>query len=102
MKWKIKRAGNDDLRQKFLDQTIPQLNKMKLKCPDKHLKWNKKTGHYQPGKIDWGEFYRVIQGQGPCNQQRLQARRRAHREGAWVREASLAYSKKMSKERIVK
>jgi ring-1,2-phenylacetyl-CoA epoxidase subunit PaaA len=94
MRWKIKMVSNDGLRQKFVDQTIPQGEYLGLTFPDPKLKWNPERGHYDFGEIDWNEFNRVIQGDGPCNQERLGARVRAHREGSWVREAALAYAAK--------
>ena len=94
MKWKIKRETNDDLRQKFIDQTVPQIEYLGLEHPDKALKWNEERGHYDHGDIDWEEFYRVIHGDGYCNRQRIQHHVRAHEEGAWVRDAQLAYNEK--------
>ncbi len=97
MQWKIKLFSNDELRQKFVDQTVPQAEYLGLKIPDPDLKWNAERGHYDFGKIDWDEFYNVIQGNGPCNHERLQARIQAHEEGAWVRDAAAAYAEKHSK-----
>jgi len=94
MKWKIKRNSNDELRQKFIDQTIPQVEHLGLTVPDPDLAWNEQTGHYDFGEIDWDEFKRVIAGHGPCNHERLTARRKAHDDGAWVREAAIAYAAK--------
>ncbi len=94
MQWKIKRNSNDELRQKFIDQAVPQAEYLGLTLPDPDLKWNEARGHYDFGEIDWDEFYRVIGGNGPCNHERLSARIRAHEEGAWVREAALAYADK--------
>ena len=94
MKWKIKRQSNDELRQKFVDQTVEQARHIGLEIPDPVLRWNEATGHYDFGEIDWEEFRRVVGGQGPCNRERLRARRAAHEEGAWVREAMLAYEAK--------
>lgn len=94
--WKIKRFSNDDLRQKFIDATVPQGEFLGLTFPDKDLKWNEATGHYDIGEIDWAEFKRVIAGDGPCNKDRLKARRKAHAEGAWVREAALAFAEKQA------
>jgi ring-1,2-phenylacetyl-CoA epoxidase subunit PaaA len=93
-KWKIKLFSNDELRQQFVDQTVPQADYLGLTIPDPKLKWNAERGHYDFGEIDWEEFYNVIQGNGPCNRERLKARRDAHEEGAWVREAALAYAEK--------
>lgn len=94
MDWKIKRASNDTLRQKFIDKTVPQVEFLGLKVPDPDLKWNEVTGHYEIGPIDWEEFYRVIRGNGPCNKQRIDAHIKAHEEGAWVREAAAAFANK--------
>jgi ring-1,2-phenylacetyl-CoA epoxidase subunit PaaA len=95
MKWKIKRFSNDELRQRFVDYTVPQAEFLGLQIPDPALKWNTETEHYEIGAIDWEEFQAVLQGNGPCNRQRLQARRKAHEDGAWVREAAMAYAEKM-------
>jgi ring-1,2-phenylacetyl-CoA epoxidase subunit PaaA len=94
MAWKIKRQGNDELRQRFIDQTIPQLELLGCTVPDPDLKWNEETGHYDFGEIQWEEFYQVLKGNGPCNRERLEARCKATKEGAWVREAAVAYAKK--------
>ncbi len=94
MKWKIKRFTNDELRQKFIDVCAEQIKFLGLTLPDKDLKWNEQRGHYDFGKIDWNEFWQVVNGNGPCNKQRLDARRKAHEEGTWVREAAIAYVKK--------
>jgi ring-1,2-phenylacetyl-CoA epoxidase subunit PaaA len=99
MKWKIKRVSNDELRQRFVDVTVPQAERIGLKIPDPHLKWNPARGHYDFGPIDWEEFERVIRGDGPCNRQRLEQRRRAYEEGAWVREAALAWAEKRARRR---
>ena len=93
-KWKIKIVSNDGLRQKFVDQTVPQGEFLGLTFPDPKLKWNAERGHYDFGEIDWSEFKNVVQGNGPCNRDRLKARVEAHENGAWVREAALAYAKK--------
>jgi ring-1,2-phenylacetyl-CoA epoxidase subunit PaaA len=93
-KWKIKRFSNDELRQKFVDATVPQAKYLGLKIPDPDLKFNKETGHWEFGAIDWDEFKRVLGGNGPCNRERMAARRKAHEEGAWVREAALTYAEK--------
>ena len=97
MAWKIKLFTNDELRQKFVDQTVPQAEFLGLKIPDPDLKWNPERGHYDFGQIDWDEFNRVIRGNGPCNRERLQACIKAHQEGAWVREAAAGYAAKHSK-----
>ena len=82
MQWKIKRMGNDEGRQKFVDQTVPQADIIGLEIPDPDLQWNESRGHYDFGEIDWDEFTRVINGNGPCNRQRLATHRRAHESGA--------------------
>jgi len=94
MRWGIKRVSNDELRQKFVDVTVPQADYLGLKVPDPELKWNQTTGHYDFGPIDWSEFEQVLRGNGPCNVQRLAARRKAHEDGAWVREAAAAHAAK--------
>jgi ring-1,2-phenylacetyl-CoA epoxidase subunit PaaA len=93
-KWKIKRFSNDELRQKFVDATVPQAEYLGLNIPDPDLKFNAETGHWEFGQIDWEEFKRVLAGNGPCNRERMAARRKAHEDGAWVREAALAYAEK--------
>jgi ring-1,2-phenylacetyl-CoA epoxidase subunit PaaA len=101
MKWKIKRKSNDELRQAFVDATVKQGEFIGLTFPDKDLKWNEEKGQYDFGEIDWDEFWTVVKGGGPCNQERLAARNKAYNEGAWVREAALEYSrKKMFKKKI--
>ena len=94
MQWKIKRETNDDLRQKFIDQTAQQVEVLGLEHPDKDLRWNEARGHYDSGEIDWDEFYNVINGNGHCNRQRLEHNIQAHEDGAWVREAMTAYREK--------
>jgi ring-1,2-phenylacetyl-CoA epoxidase subunit PaaA len=96
MAWKIKRFSNDELRQKFVDFTVPQADYLGLKMPDPDLRWDGQAGRYRFGAIDWSEFQEVLNGHGPCNQQRLAARRRADAEGAWVREAAAAHADKLS------
>jgi ring-1,2-phenylacetyl-CoA epoxidase subunit PaaA len=91
-RWKIKRFSNDELRQKFVDFTVPQADFLGLKLPDPDLRLNSETGHYEFGGIDWTEFYEILKGNGPCNAERIGARRKAHSDGAWVREAALAYA----------
>ncbi|MFZ1910691.1 MAG: 1,2-phenylacetyl-CoA epoxidase subunit PaaA [Burkholderiales bacterium] len=98
MKWKIKRVSNDELRQKFVDVTVPQAELLGLKVPDPELKWSAARGHYDFGPIDWDEFWRVVNGDGPCNRERLAARVAAYEEGRWVRAAALAYSQKKYRE----
>ncbi len=97
MAWKIKRFSNDELRQKFIDVTVPQADVLGLKIPDPDLKWNKKTSHYDIGEIDWDEFYQVVKGNGVCNRDRLRARNDAHQNGQWVRDAAMAYDEKRRK-----
>jgi len=97
MKWKIKRRSNDDLRQQYVDQAVQQALAIGLEVPDPDLVWNEARGHYDFGEIDWAEFERVINGNGPCNRQRLAHHVKAHEEGAWVREAMAAYDAKRGK-----
>ena len=94
MKWKIKRKTNDELRQQFVDMCAQQVRVLGMRLPDDNLKWNEERGHYDFGEIDWNEFWQVVKGNGPCNKQRLDARRKAHEEGAWVREAAAAHEAK--------
>jgi ring-1,2-phenylacetyl-CoA epoxidase subunit PaaA len=94
MKWKIKRFTNDSLRQKFIDATVPQAELLELTIPDKDLKWNKESGHYDFGNINWEEFNQIIAGNGPCNKSRLETRVEAFENGQWVREAALAFAEK--------
>ena len=94
MKWKIKRFTNDELRQKFVDICTEQAKVLGLTIPDPDLKWNEEKMHYDFGEINWEEFRNVVNGNGPCNKERKEARIKAHEEGAWVREAALAYSEK--------
>ena len=94
MAWRIKRFTNDELRQRFVDATVPQAEFLGLTVPDPDLKWNDETGQYDFGAIDWEEFWRVVNGNGPCNRERLRARQKAHEEGAWVRDAAMAYAEK--------
>ncbi|MBH2005077.1 MAG: 1,2-phenylacetyl-CoA epoxidase subunit A [Sphingobacteriia bacterium] len=97
MKWKIKRFSNDELRQKFIDVTAEQVKVLGFTLPDPNLKWNKARGHYDYGAINWDEFWQVIQGNGPCNKERLEARKKAWEEGEWVRAAASAYTTKKNK-----
>ena len=92
--WKIKRVSNDDLRQKFIDATVPQAELLGLTIPDAELKWNAERGHYAIGAIDWDEFWRVVNGDGPLNRERLATRVAAYEEGQWVRDAAVAYASK--------
>jgi ring-1,2-phenylacetyl-CoA epoxidase subunit PaaA len=98
-KWKIKRFSNDDLRQKFVDATVPQAHYLGLTIPDTALTFDEAAGHWRYSDIDWTEFKRVLSGQGPCNRERLAARRASHEDGAWVREAAAAYAAKASANR---
>jgi ring-1,2-phenylacetyl-CoA epoxidase subunit PaaA len=94
MAWKIKRFSNDELRQRFVDMTVPQAAVLGVSLPDPQLRWNPDRGHYDYGEPDWDEFAAVVRGNGPCNRQRLAHRVRAHEDGAWVRDAALAYAAK--------
>jgi ring-1,2-phenylacetyl-CoA epoxidase subunit PaaA len=94
MAWKIKRFSNDELRQKFVDVTVPQAEFLGIRVPDDDLEFDASTGHYRFGDIDWQEFFEVLAGNGPCNRQRLEKRQRAHGDGAWVRGAAQAYAAK--------
>lgn len=94
MQWKIKRFSNDELRQRFVDMIAEQIKVLGLTIPDPELRWNETRGHYDFGPIDWDEFWNVVQGNGPCNQQRLRTRVQAYEDGAWVREAASAYADK--------
>ncbi|MCB9310550.1 MAG: 1,2-phenylacetyl-CoA epoxidase subunit A [Lewinellaceae bacterium] len=101
MKWKIKRVSNDDLRQRFVDMTVPQAEILGIKLPDPELKWNEERKHYDFGNIDWDEFWRVVNGHGPCNKSRMEARIKAHEEGEWVRDAAMAYAEKQAERQDV-
>lgn len=94
MQWKIKRFSNDDLRQKFIDVTVEQARLIGLTIPDADLKWNEERGHYDFGAINWDEFWNVVKGNGPCNKERLETRKKAWENGAWVREAAIAHAEK--------
>jgi ring-1,2-phenylacetyl-CoA epoxidase subunit PaaA len=94
VKWKLKRKTNDELRQAFVNQTVPQANILGLTIPDSKLKWNEERKHYDFGDIDWSEFWQVVKGYGPCNKQRIDARVKAHEDGKWVRDAAMAYAEK--------
>jgi ring-1,2-phenylacetyl-CoA epoxidase subunit PaaA len=96
MRWRIKRETNDELRQKFVDITVPQAEALGLKVPDPVLEWNEARGHYDFGEVDWEEFYAVVRGEGPVAKERMAARRQAWEEGAWVREAAAAYAEKQA------
>ena len=101
MKWKIKRKTNDELRQQFIDMIAEQIKLLGMNLPDPALKWNEERKHYDFGEINWDEFWSVVKGNGPCNKQRLEARKKAHDEGKWVREAAMAYAEK-KKNKITK
>jgi ring-1,2-phenylacetyl-CoA epoxidase subunit PaaA len=96
MQWKIKRFTNDELRQKFIDICAEQVKILGMKIPDPDLKWNEEKQHYDFGAINWEEFWNVLNGNGPCNKERLDARVKAHEEGAWVRAAAAAHSEKLA------
>ncbi len=98
--WGIKRFTNDELRQKFVDATVPQAEILGVTIPDPDLKWNEARGHYDFGEIDWSEFWDVVKGNGPCNKERLHTRRTAWEEGAWVREAAMAHASKKQSEKL--
>jgi len=97
--WKIKILSNDELRQRFVDQTVPQADYLGITMPDPALKWNEARGHYDFGPIDFEELYAVVRGNGPCNRDRMRTRAKAWAEGAWVREAALAYAAKQAARR---
>ncbi len=97
MDWKIKRFTNDELRQRFVDMTVPQAEYLGIQIPDPDLKWNEERGHYDFGEINWDEFWNIVKGNGPCNKQRIKARKKAYDDGAWVREAAMAYAEKRRK-----
>jgi len=94
MRWRIKRETNDELRQKFVDITVPQADFLGLRVPDPDLKWNEEKGGYDFGEVDWEEFYAVVRGEGPVAKERMKARRDAWDNGAWVREAAAAHEAK--------
>ena len=100
MAWKIKMNTNDELRQKFVDETVPQADFLGLTVPDPDLKWNEDTGHYDFTEPDWSEFFAVIKGNGPCNAERLSARNKAWDEGAWVRDGLLAHARKKAARQV--
>ena len=97
IKWKIKRHTNDELRQQFIDVTVPQAHMIGLTIPDKDLYFDEVSSHWISGEIDWNEFNEVIKGNGPCNLERVKARKKAKEDGAWVREAAMAFAKKRKK-----
>jgi ring-1,2-phenylacetyl-CoA epoxidase subunit PaaA len=94
MRWGIKRHTNDELRQRYVDMAVPQADKLGVTLPDPELRWNEARGHYDFGPVNWDEFKAVVAGHGPCNAQRVERRKAAHDEGAWVREAALAHAAK--------
>ena len=94
LRWKVKTKTNDELRQRFVNLTVPQAQAVNLTLPDAELKYNEDNGNWDFGEIDWEEFWMVVRGNGPLNRDRLRARQKAHEEGAWVREAARAYAGK--------
>jgi ring-1,2-phenylacetyl-CoA epoxidase subunit PaaA len=100
MAWGVKRFSNDDLRQRFVDMTVPQSEVLGITIPDPHLAWNDERGHYDFGDIDFTELFEVIKGNGPCNAQRMAHRRKAHEDGGWVRDAAAAYARKRAAEAV--
>ncbi|WP_347922695.1 1,2-phenylacetyl-CoA epoxidase subunit PaaA [Pontimicrobium sp. SW4] len=102
MKWKLKRKTNDELRQQFIDQTVPQAELIGLTIPDPELKWNEEKGGYDFGEIDWDEFWQVVKGYGPCNKERMKARVSAWENGEWVRDAALAHAEKQQEKKLNK
>jgi ring-1,2-phenylacetyl-CoA epoxidase subunit PaaA len=96
MRWGIKRFTNDDLRQRFIDMTVPQADALDLALPDPEIRWNEARGHFDFGEIDFDELFEVIKGNGPCNAERIAHKRRAHEEGAWVRDAAAEYAAKQN------
>ncbi|HWJ93618.1 MAG TPA: Phenylacetic acid catabolic protein, partial [Telluria sp.] len=99
MQWRIKLFSNDELRQRMVDQTVPQAEFLGLTIPDPKLKWNEETGHYDFGEIDWDEFHAVLKGYGPCNRERLATRVKAYEDGEWFRDALVAHADKKSKQK---
>ncbi len=102
MAWKIKRVSNDDLRQQFIDMTVPQAEYLGLQIPDPDLRWNEARGHYDHGEIDWDEFWRVVKGNGPMSRERIERKRTAWDEGTWVREAATAHAAKVAARRATR
>jgi ring-1,2-phenylacetyl-CoA epoxidase subunit PaaA len=98
VRWGIKTKSNDGLRQDFVNQVVPELHALGVSVPDPELRYDEETGNWTTGEIDWEEFWRVVKGNGPCNEERMQARRAAHEQGQWVREALEAYASKGAKE----
>jgi len=101
MAWRVKRHTNDELRQRFVDMTVPQAQALGVTLPDPGLRWNAERGHHDFGTPDWDEFWRVVSGDGPCNRQRIEHRRAVHEQGAWVREAAAAHAAKQAGRRSV-
>jgi ring-1,2-phenylacetyl-CoA epoxidase subunit PaaA len=99
MAWKIKQNSNDELRQKFVDQTVPQAKYLGLTVPDPDLRWNEQKGGHDFGEPDWEEFFNVIAGNGPCNAERLDARKKAWSDGAWFRDGLTAHAEKAADRR---
>jgi ring-1,2-phenylacetyl-CoA epoxidase subunit PaaA len=93
MNYRVKRESNDALRQRFVDVTVPQAEFLGLKVPDAEMKFNEQTGHYEFSALPWDEFQEVLKGNGPCNKKRLETKRKAQSENAWVKEAAIAYAK---------
>jgi ring-1,2-phenylacetyl-CoA epoxidase subunit PaaA len=100
MAWKIKMNTNDELRRKFVDETVPQAEFLGLTVPDPDLRWNAERGHYDFTEPDWSEFFDVLKGNGPCNAERIAARRAAWEDGAWVREAMSAHARKSAARKV--
>ena len=100
VKWKLKRKTNDELRQAFVDQTVPQANLIGLTFPDPDLKWNEAKKGYDFGKLDWDEFWQVVHGHGPCNKERINARIKAWEDGQWVRDAAMAHAEKQMNQEV--
>jgi ring-1,2-phenylacetyl-CoA epoxidase subunit PaaA len=96
MAWRIKRDTNDELRQKFVNMSVPQAEALGVTFPDPELRWNPERGQYDFGAPDWDEFWQVVKGGGVCNEQRIAHRRKAHEDGAWVREAAAAHARKQA------
>ncbi|HET9643289.1 MAG TPA: Phenylacetic acid catabolic protein, partial [Burkholderiaceae bacterium] len=94
--WRIKLFSNDELRQKMVDQTVPQAEYLGLSIPDADLRWNEERGHYDYGQIDWSEFHEVLKGNGPCNRERLRTRVKAHEDGRWFHDALVAHADKQA------
>ncbi len=102
MQWKIKLFSNDALRQKFIDNTVPQVLQLGLTVPDPELRFNAETGHYESGEINWDEFFEVLAGKGPCNHERIEARRKAWEGGKWVRDSAAVYAQKQQQQQAEK